>query len=190
MEAFRPGDRSPVPFRRRDKAEWCILRQWAVALAVEVHLPTQLAVQTRVLAGHVVHLIRQAGFDDDDSTASGGRRGRRRVEDGKDALALAGIGVGGPCEGAASGGGERVAEGGEQEEEKDKDSGKEGSGSEVEKRPLTRPRRAPARREAEMTHVEIAGQDPIFLLRSSGVGGYSEISLTLSLCLSGREWVW
>lgn len=98
MEALGPRDGNPVPLGRRDEAERHLLRRRAVALAVEVHLPAQLAVPAGVLARHVVHLLSRAGVDDDGSTGGGGRR----VEEGEDALPLAGIVGGGAGEGAAA----------------------------------------------------------------------------------------
>lgn len=101
MEALGPRDGNPVPLGRRDEAERHLLRRRAVALAVEVHLPAQLAVPAGVLARHVVHLLSRAGVDDDGSTGGGGGGGRR-VEEGEDALPLAGIVGGGAGEGATA----------------------------------------------------------------------------------------
>lgn len=88
MKALWPGDGVTVTLGRGDEAEKGLPGRRAVALAVEVHVAAELAVAAGVLAGHVVHLLGGAGVDDGAVAARGGGA----VEEGNEAVALAGIG--------------------------------------------------------------------------------------------------
>lgn len=149
VKAFGPGDGDMVPLRRRCEAERGLLGRGAVTLAVEVHEATELAVAAGVLAGHVVDLLGGAGVDD--GAVAGAVGGP--VEEGEEAIALAGVGGGGGAgEGTAPGGGEGVAEGGEDEDEEYEHGGEEGGRDEVQESPLP-PRAAPRRREVHVPHA-------------------------------------
>lgn len=63
VEAIGPGDRDLVTFRRRHQAEGQFVGRRAVALPVEIHVPAQLAVPPRILARHLIHLLRRARLD-------------------------------------------------------------------------------------------------------------------------------
>lgn len=108
-------------------------------LPVKVHLPAELAVQPRILAGHVVGVVGGAGLD-----AAG-------VEPaGLDGGDEAGVVAGGEEEGLAAGGGEGVTEAGEDEEEEEEDEAEEEGDHEVQELPLAR---APLRRgQAQVSH--------------------------------------
>ena len=127
MQAVGPLNRDPVPFGRRDQAEGHVEVARAVPLPVIVHLPTQLPVQPRILARHVVRLLRRARLQ-----ASPSFLDRRH-----DAEAVAGVGAGAE-EGVAAGGGEGVAQWGEDHEEEEGDEEEEEGGDEVQEAPLAR----------------------------------------------------
>lgn len=63
VQAFGPGDGDSIPGGRRDQADLRLSRIGTVPLPVEVHLPAQLAVPPRILAGHVVNGIRGTRID-------------------------------------------------------------------------------------------------------------------------------
>lgn len=71
MEALRPRNRNPVPFGRGHEAERRLPRQRTMPLAVEVHLPAELAVAAGILARHVVDLLGRAGVDSERGRSRG-----------------------------------------------------------------------------------------------------------------------
>lgn len=146
MQALWPWHRDAVALRRRHEAERQLLRRGAVPLPVEVHLPAKVAAPPRILARHPIHLLHRARLDHHrllPLVVARHRSARRRVEEGKDALSVAGVGAG---EGPAAGGGERVAEGGEDEEEEDSHETEEEEDGEVQEGPLSVGPSRPARR--------------------------------------------
>lgn len=139
IQAGRPLHRDLVPLRRGDQAERRPLGRRAVPLPVEVHLPAELAVAPRILAGHVVGVVVGAGLDVAGVELAG--------LDGGDE---AGVVAGGEEEGLAAGGGEGVAEAGEDEEEEEEDEAEEDGDHEVQELPLAG---APLRRgQAQVAH--------------------------------------
>ena len=128
MQALRPLHRHLVPAGRRDEAERRVLQRRAVPLTVVIHLPTQLAVQLRILTRHVVGGVGGAGVD---HARLPGLDGRRLAE------ALMRIG-GGEDERLAAGGGERVPHGREDEDEEEEDEAEERRRDDVQHAPLAR----------------------------------------------------
>lgn len=148
VQALGPLHGNLVSIGRWDQTERCVLRQGAMPLSVEVHFPAQLAVPPGVLAGHVVHGLGGASIH-------GGRLGPE-FQKRHEALPLARIG-GGDEERLAARGGERVAEGRENEQEEEEDQAEERRGDEVQEPPL--PRASLRCGQIQVTHFSILGSD-------------------------------
>lgn len=56
MHAFRPPHRNPIPIRRRNQTNRCLLRQRTMSLPIVIHLSTQLTIPPWILARHMIHL--------------------------------------------------------------------------------------------------------------------------------------
>lgn len=141
VQALRPLDRNLVAIRGRDQAERGLLRQRALSLPIEVHLPAELAVASGVLARHVVDGVSRAGLD--------GLRVLAQLHHRHQAVPLPRIG-GGHQQGLAARGGERVTKRGEDHEEEENDHAEERRRYEVQEPPLPE---APLRwRQVYVTH--------------------------------------
>ena len=145
MQALRPLHRNLIPIRRRDQAERGLLRQRAMPLPVEVHLPAKLAIPPGVLTRHVVDVdaIRRAGLD--------WLRVLPKLNRTHKAVALLRIGAG-KKKGLAPWGSKRVAERSEHQEEEENHYPEERSRDEVQEPPLPQ---APLRRwQIQVTHFD------------------------------------
>lgn len=123
VQTLRPLDRNLVTIRGRDQAERGLLRQRAMALSIEVHIPTELAIASRVLARHMVDGVSRASVD--------GLWVLAKLHHRHEAVALLRISGGGHQQGLTARGSERVPKRSEDQEEEENDYGEEGSGYEV-----------------------------------------------------------
>lgn len=158
IQAGGPLHRNLVPLRRRDQAERRLLQQWAMPLPVKIHLPAELAVPPRVLAGHVIGVVLGAGLD------------VVRVQlAGLDGGNESGVVAGGEEEGLAAGGGEGVSEAGEDEDEEEEDEGEQEGNPEVQELPLARV--ALRRGQAQVSHPRSPAKSGLSSLAGSGAHG-------------------
>lgn len=92
----------------------------AMSLSIKVHLSAKLFASLRIFTRHVIHILRRTLIDDRRILAGG------EIFDGGDELeALLRVGGGSSEERLPAGGGERVAEVRENEEEKEDDRAEE-----------------------------------------------------------------
>lgn len=134
MQALRPSHGDLVPLRLWHKAERRLLRLLAVPLPVEVHLPAKLAAPAGILARHVVDGLSRAQIQRRHRLAAVRHRDDPEPVPGVCAATSSSKG-----EVSAAGGGEGVAERGEDEGEEHEDGEEEGGGDQIQEPPLPLP---------------------------------------------------